>query len=60
MLPLTSCPQMSKNDVQKFCSNMARYMKGNVTTRERKLYKDATKTYETVLKNNGGKNPIFG
>lgn len=51
---------MSKEDVKRFCDNVSRHMKGEYTGTERQRFEQAKKTYDTIIKNNGGKNPIFG
>jgi len=60
MLPTNPNPPMSRNDVRRFRANVSRQIRGEFTPRERELYHFAKETYETILKNNGGKNPILG
>ena len=60
MIPSNPNPPMTREEVRHFHSEMSRKMNGDFTPRERKLYQMAKNNYEIILKNNGGKNPIFG
>ena len=60
MIPSNPNPPMSQRDVRRFYSNMYRLLKGDLTPREIALYNTAKETYETIIRNNGGKNPILG
>ncbi|MDE6498230.1 MAG: hypothetical protein K2L21_06180 [Muribaculaceae bacterium] len=51
---------MSEDDVKRFYDNLERQMRGEHTRQERELYDKAKESYETILQNNGGKNPILG
>ncbi len=59
---MTSNPNtpMSKDDVKRFYDTLARQMRGEHTLQEREMYHKAKESYEEILKNNGGKNPILG
>ena len=59
MIPTNPNPQMSREEVSAFRAKMERKMRGEYTPRERELYRNAKKTYDSYLKANGGKNPIF-
>ncbi len=60
MLPSISNPPMTDEDVRRFYARLKRQMEGDFTPSEREQYKRAKRAYETVLRNNGGKNPILG
>lgn len=51
---------MTNADVMRFHNRLARRMRGDFTRHERAMYDQAKHTYESILKNNGGKNPILG
>lgn len=51
---------MTREEIMRFRREMARRMRGEFTPREREHYSRAKTTYETILNNNGGKNPILG
>ena len=59
MIPSNPNPPMTNADVMRFHNRMARRMRGEFTQHELALYEQAKRTYEHILKNNGGKNPIF-
>ncbi len=59
MIPSNPNPRMSREEVKAFHAEMERKMRGEFTPRERELYRNAKKTYDSYLKSNGGKNPIF-
>ncbi|MDE6715220.1 MAG: hypothetical protein K2J74_01930 [Muribaculaceae bacterium] len=60
MVTNNSSTLMSKEDVKRFCDNVSRHMKKEYTGAERMRFEQAKKTYESIIKNNGGKNPILG
>ena len=51
---------MNETDIKRFYDKMNRLIKGDLTSREKDLRKRANETYETIIKNHGGKNPIIG
>lgn len=53
-------PPMNNNDVKRFLDGMARRMRGEFTPEERERIAEQKKVYDTILKHNGGKNPILG
>lgn len=60
MLPSNPNAPMSRDDVRRFRTKVVRQIRGEFSPRERKLYREAKETYEMILKNNGGRNPIIG
>lgn len=59
MIPSNPNPPMTREEVERFRAEMRRKMNGDFTPRERELYERAQRTYEIILKNHGGKNPLF-
>lgn len=59
MIQSNSNPHMTKEDVCRFRSEMARRMRGERTGKEIERLIHAKKSYDIILKNNGGHNPIF-
>jgi len=60
MIPSITNPKMTREEVMRFLSEMSRRMSGNLTPLERDRSKHAKETYNAIIKNNGGKNPILG
>lgn len=60
MIPSNPNQPMSREDIKRFRSGIARRMSGDFTPQERERYNRAKNTYDVIIKNNGGKNPILG
>lgn len=60
MIPSNPNPQMTRSEVERFHAGMSRRIRGEFTPQERERINRAKETYRIILKNNGGKNPIFG
>ncbi len=60
MIPSNPNPPMKKSEVEHFRLEMARRMRGDLTPQERHRIEQANETYNTIMKRNGGKNPLFG
>ncbi len=50
---------MTAKEVKEFCMGVARRRRGELTSAERKYRESREKVYQTVLSQNGGKNPLF-
>ena len=59
MIPSNPNPPMTREEIKKFRAEMSRRMKGDFTPRELQLAKSRNEVYQTILKRNGGKNPLF-
>lgn len=51
---------MTRLEIEKFRNRIHRRIRGEFTVQERQRYEDAKEIYNTIVKNNGGKNPLFG
>ncbi len=60
MIPSNTNPQMTIEDIRRFRKEIARRMRGDLTEEERTRWRQAQETYNTIIQNNGGKNPILG
>lgn len=60
MIPSNPNPPMKHDEVRSFHMEMARRISGEFTSQEREQAECRQKVYETVIKQNGGKNPLFG
>ncbi len=60
MIPSNSSPNMTNEDIRRFRKNLARRMRGDFTEIELKRMSQAEKTYNEIILENNGKNPILG
>lgn len=60
MIPSNPNQPMTSEDIKRFRSGIARRMRGDFTPQERNYLKRAKDSYDAIIKNNGGKNPILG
>lgn len=64
MIHTVSNPQMTPAEIRSFRENFVRCVSKNITPKELSEVKDRQKrmkkTYDRIISNNGGKNPILG
>lgn len=53
-------PPMTGAEILHFRSEMSRRLRGELSPNERQRKERALKTYNSILKRNGGRNPILG
>ncbi len=52
--------KMSREEIDRFYTEMERRMSGNLTMEERQRIASRKSVYAAILKRNGGVNPLFG
>lgn len=60
MVPSNPNPPMTREEIKRFRHELARRMRGEFTPSERERFNKANNTYNAIINNNGGKNPILG
>lgn len=53
-------PPMTGKEVEHFLVEMSRRLRGELSVSEKQRIERRGKVYSTILKHNGGKNPILG
>lgn len=51
---------MTMREIEHFRAKLSRRLRGQLTKREQEQLDSAKETYNTIIENNGGKNPLLG